>query len=283
MSDQSFISRFFSFERQYPGVRKWVWKSIYNFLAWRFKTPEWIFMNYGYAELADDEANKLGWSAVQLAEHDEPNRYFIQLYHHLIQDHDLTGLRVLEVGSGRGGGSAWIARSQSVEQMVGVDLSSKAVQFCQKRHAFERLQYQQGDAENLPFNAGSFDIVINLESSHHYPSFTQFLAQVDKVLKPGGFLLLADYRDAPEVVEFQSLVKNSPFTMLKEEDITDNVVAALALDDERKQQLINKYVPTFLKHMVRTFAGMSGTEVYQRFADRRLIYLNYVLQKPSNN
>lgn len=49
-----------------------------------------------------------------------------------------------------------------------------------------------GDCENLPFEAETFDVVINSQSFHHYPNPDAFFASVYKVLKPGGCLILRD-------------------------------------------------------------------------------------------
>ena len=59
-------------------------------------------MNYGYAPL-DPQTEKL-----VLDDADESDRYCIQLYQHVASAVDRLGLSVLEVGSGRGGGSGYI-------------------------------------------------------------------------------------------------------------------------------------------------------------------------------
>ena len=51
-----------------------------------------------------------------------------------------------------------------------------------------------GNAESLPFADESFDAVINVEASHGYPDFPRFLAEVARVLRPGGHFLYADFR-----------------------------------------------------------------------------------------
>lgn len=55
-------------------------------------------MNYGFVALEPDV------SELDLAEEDENDRYFLQLYNHVATAVDLKGKQVLEVGSGRGGG-----------------------------------------------------------------------------------------------------------------------------------------------------------------------------------
>ena len=56
----------------------------------------------------------------------------------------------------------------------------------------------QGDSERLPFADGSFDVVTCANSFHHYPHQDRAVAEMRRVLRPGGRLMLIDgYRDAP--------------------------------------------------------------------------------------
>ena len=77
----------------FPSLKKWFWKKWYTVLANKADDPDLRFMNYGYF------SEKL---ALTLNDEDEKDRYSIQLYHHVASQIDLTGLQVLEVGSGRG-------------------------------------------------------------------------------------------------------------------------------------------------------------------------------------
>ena len=56
------------------------------------------------------------------------------------------------------------------------------------------LAFEVGDAERMPFPDASFDAVVNVESSHCYPSMPAFLSEVRRVLRPGGHFLYADLR-----------------------------------------------------------------------------------------
>src|SRR6266850_5107379 len=120
-------------------VRFW-----YQMLVVLDRKREITFMNYGYADL---DPNARGLS---LSEGEGDNRYSIQLYHHLAAAVDLTGKDVVEVGSGRGGGASYIARNLKPRSMRGIDLSDKAVDFCNTYYDTEGLSFTQGDAENLP-------------------------------------------------------------------------------------------------------------------------------------
>ncbi|HIE02449.1 MAG TPA: class I SAM-dependent methyltransferase [Thiotrichaceae bacterium] len=271
-SIRTVIPRFFNFERRFPRLRKTVWKGLYGFLAWRFPTEEWFFMNYGYAYANPEEQP-------ELLPEDEKNSYFIHLYAQTLQPVELAHQDILEVGSGRGGGSEWIARTQNVKSMTSVDLSSNAISLCQKNHKLPNLTFKQGDAEKLPFPDHAFDIVLNIESSHHYPSMPTFLQEVKRVLKPGGYFCLADYRDLPEVEDFKQHLDASGLERLQLIDITDNVIKALDLTNDVKQNMIERQVPRFLLDAFKTFAAVKDTEVYNRFVDGRLIYLSTLLRK----
>src|SRR5438128_7136336 len=168
---------FFYIERNGLFLREYIWKIFYSYLAKKYPNDDCVFMNYGYF---DAEMN----NSLVLKTDDERNRYFIQLYEQVIKDQTLQNKNILEVGSGRGGGCAYIASEKTPAKIVGMDLSKSAIEFCMKRYRFNNLEFQQGSAGNIPFSDHSFDVVINVESSHHYPSFDQFLKEAYRVLRP---------------------------------------------------------------------------------------------------
>ena len=64
----------------------------------------------------------------------------------------------------------------------------------------EGCEFVVGDAGVLPFEDGSFDAVITSNSFHHYPHPKHFFAEVKRVLRPGGRLILRDYTSNDFVV-----------------------------------------------------------------------------------
>ena len=230
-------------------------------------------MNYGYM----DEPG----APLKLDRADEPDRCCIQLYNHVAGAVDLAGRNVLEVGSGRGGGASFIARYLRPGKMVGVDLSANAVDFSRKRHHWDGLEFEQGDAEHLPFGNETFDAVVNVESSHCYPSLEKFLAEIRRVLRKGGHFLYADFRECSAVDEWRGCLEKSGLQLLREDDITAQVVAALDTDNKRKLALIEKLVPRPLRPSFLDFAAVQGSSVYESFRMRKLVYLRFVLQKNS--
>ena len=136
-----------------------------------------------------------------------------------------------------------------------------------------------GDAEHLPFADGSFDAVVNVESSHCYPFFEAFLSEVRRVLRPGGHFLYADFRGTGEVEAWRSALRNSGMTVIRETDITSNVLAALDRDHDRKAELIRRLIPRFLQPSFVDFAALRGSAIYTAFQSRKLHYWSFVLQK----
>ena len=117
------------------------------------------FMNFGYAHLNSHDRG------IDLSCEDEEHRYSIQLYHHVASAIDWTGLEALELGSGRGGGAAYITNNFKPKSYIGIDMTSSAVDFSTWRYAGEGLSFLQCNAEALPFEKTSFDVVINIEAS----------------------------------------------------------------------------------------------------------------------
>jgi len=229
-------------------------------------------MNYGFAD-PDGEP-------LPLTEADESDRYFIQLYHHVATAVDLSGTSILEVGSGRGGGASYVARCLGPASVTGLDYSAEAVAFCKEIHRAENLVFREGDAESLCFGDDAFDVVLNVESSHCYGSMDTFCREVFRVLKPGGFFTWADFREVGPAKKLESQFESAGFEITSQAEITPQVLHALDLISETKQDSINRMVPRVLRSAFRDFAGVKDSKVYTLFKDRHMVYSKFLLRKP---
>ncbi len=256
-----------------PKFRRLMMKSWYETLVVLDRERDITFMNYGYSGLDSSPGE------ISLNDGEQANRYCIQLYHHVAGAIDLSGKDVVEVGSGRGGGASYIARYLRPRSMTGIDFSKKAIEFCRKYYSVDGLSFLQGDAENLPLDDNSVDVIINLESSHCYGSMTKFLSEVHRVLRPGGHFLFSDHRDHDKLNLLREQLKDSGLSLVKETDITRNVVAALDLDNERKQRMIAQKCPRVLRREAEEFAAMKGSRAYETFKSGYSRYLSFVLHK----
>ena len=75
-----------------------------------------FFMNYGFASENGTFDN------LKLSPEDEGNRYFIQLYDFVTRNYDMKDKDVLEVGSGRGGGAAFLAKYKKPKKYIASDI-----------------------------------------------------------------------------------------------------------------------------------------------------------------
>lgn len=98
-------------------------------------------------------------------------------------------LDVVDVASGEGYGSALLA--QVARSVVGIELSEEAVAHAQRGYVAPNLRYQQGDARKLPLENASADVVVSFETLEHFFEHDLFIAEVQRVLRPTGFLILS--------------------------------------------------------------------------------------------
>jgi ubiquinone/menaquinone biosynthesis C-methylase UbiE len=227
-------------------------------------------MNYGFS----DKNQK-----VTLSEENEPNRYSIQLYHHLATETDIKDKDIAEIGCGRGGGLHYINENFSPATAKGVDLNERAISFCNDHYTAGNISFLQGDAQNLSLKDNSYDVVFNVESSHRYPDMKAFLGEVSRILRKDGYFLFTDFRYDYEIEDMKKELETSGLTVLKERMITQEVVEALKLDDQRRRDLVKKLTPKFLHKIALNFAGTVGSETYNQFDTRKYIYFSYVLKK----
>lgn len=262
-------------------TQKRVLKIVYQGLNQLLRRSGTAFLNYGYAPLD-------GAAALELPSELEADRYGVQLYEMVAGAVPLRGLDVLEVGCGRGGGAAFLFARHAPASLTGLDLAANAVAHCHRAHARPGLCFLTGDAERLPFPDNSFDAVVNVESSHCYPSMPRFLAEVARVLRPGGVLLFADLRHArlddhdrsmiTDVARLREQVGASGLRVDEDEDITANVVRALELDAPRRRALIHGTAPKAMRPQLLEFAGVPGSGLYRAFSRREVRYVRMVLR-----
>jgi SAM-dependent methyltransferase len=230
-------------------------------------------MNYGYAPIP-------AAPSLPLEPAEEPERFGLQLYLFTASAVPLQGARVLEVGCGRGGGAAYLQRALRPATMTAIDFSENAVRLCQQRYPEPGLEFRVGNAERLPFPAASFDAVVNVESSHCYGSIEAFLREVQRVLKPGGHFLYADFRDRDKLDLWRAQLRATGMQIVRETNITANVLAALDADHERRLALIQKLIPKRLLAAFKDFAAVQGSLVYELFRTGEMQYFHFVLCNP---
>ena len=101
---------------------------------------------------------------------------------------------VLEIGTGMGADHAEWAKSEP-KSLTGIDLTPRAIEHTKKR--FELLglnsDLKTADAEQLPFENESFDLVYSFGVLHHSPNTPQAVDEIFRVLRPGGVTKIMIY------------------------------------------------------------------------------------------
>ena len=104
------------------------------------------------------------------------------------------GSAALEVGCGPGHLAARLAEHGLV--VTGVDLDPAMIERARsnaaRSSAGSRLSFVAADVANLPFEDASFDVVVSTLSMHHWADARAGLAEVARVLRPGGRALVWD-------------------------------------------------------------------------------------------
>jgi len=118
----------------------------------------------------------------------------------VLQDHlgsRLSDARLLDVGASTGIIDAYMAHS--VADVVGIDIDRDAIEHATRNYPRANLRFLQGDAMRLAFADNAFDVVLCMHVYEHVPSAELVMAEIYRVLKPGGVC----YFSAGNVVQWK--------------------------------------------------------------------------------
>ncbi len=136
----------------------------------------------------------LAWTGERLTSEAGQQVEVEHLHRYLFARTLCRGLDVLDVASGEGYGSAFLA--QTARSVVGVELDKQAVEHSRTSYIAPNLRFLEGDARRLPLPDGCIDVVISFETIEHFYEHGVFLAEVRRVLRPGGrFIVSSPERD----------------------------------------------------------------------------------------
>lgn len=194
---------------------------------------------------------------------------------------------VLDVGAGNGYVLSRYARAGA--SVSGVDIAPSAIELCRKRFEYQELSgdFRVAQAESLPFPDATFDCVCSMGVLHHVSDTARAVAEIHRVLKPGGRLIVMFYHRHSAQYQFKyrlvRLLKGrSMQEMVNEFDGAGNprgdvysrrelraVLSAFEIDDMFVGFLTGSMLLPRIGHripdaLLRPFAPLFGWNLYAR-------------------
>lgn len=122
----------------------------------------------------------------------------------VLERHDLTGKAVLDIGCGAGGIDLALVGNHGAAYVTGIDVEdpvlARARQLVDAAGLAARVGLVKVVPGPLPFPPATFDVVFSKDSIVHIPDKLALMAEVARVLKPGGWFLASDWLIGTETV-----------------------------------------------------------------------------------
>jgi ubiquinone/menaquinone biosynthesis C-methylase UbiE len=190
----------------------------------------------------------------------------------------LQDAEMLDVGCGMGGKTVWYAEA-GARHVTGIDIdpdhAGPAGRFVSDRSLAERVRIICGDAMRMPFPDGTFSVVTANDSMEHFADPAAALAELARVLRPGGHLYLYftpwrsplgshlyDHVKIPwcNVVLPRSILYGTLHRSVLEEELARSGEAATELAQERYEEIIRYYENDINGITVRRFHEIVDAE-----------------------
>lgn len=161
------------------------------------------------------------------------------------QDCSLAG-RVLEIGGGSGAMAEAIIHSHGQVNLTTTDVDPAMIQAAQRSLTGLPIEARQADATALPFADESFDMVVSFLMLHHVVEWEQAVAEVARVLRPGGLFVGYDLLSS-RVAGWLHRVDGSPHRLI-EADAFESALEQAGLDPLRLRSTGGGLVLRFVVH-----------------------------------
>lgn len=161
-------------------------------------------------------------------------------------------IKVLDIGCGNG--ALLNALSERIESGAGVDESAKILGRARQRNSqISNLRFEIIEGPTLPFGDASFDVVISL-MSFRYLDWDPLLAEIKRVTKPGGKLLIIDMVTVPvRTSEYPRLLRDKVRTVLDQKKNTKFNAALQKLVSHPDWKKMLEYNPIRSEHEMKWY------------------------------
>ena len=107
----------------------------------------------------------------------------------------IEDMNVLEVGCAHGVGTQILLDRWNAKKVYAMDLDEDMLKIARKRltgYSEDRLELNIGDVTRIDAENESYDAVVNFAAIHHVPDWQSALAEIARILKPGGFFIFQE-------------------------------------------------------------------------------------------
>lgn len=215
--------------------------------------------------------------------------------------------KILNIGSGRGGADRFLSKKYSA-QITGLDLSQNQIKHARQNNSqseFPNISYIQGSMTSLPFPDCIFDIIWIQESFFHCNNKGKAMAEFQRVLKPGGKIVMEDTalgnKEASQEVmetfgkrvniseiltpeEYETLARQTGLNPVIRKDLTKNLEKTYHSITEHIQKNfgeIRTKVPQKYQEKLSSYFGFPESERLAR--EGKLACYAFIFQKPTNS
>jgi len=149
------------------------------------------------------------------------------------------GGEILDVGTGPARQPIALCRAERHVRILGVDLAGPMLELARRNVAeaelTDRIRFARGDAKNLPFPDGRFAAVLCNTIVHHIPDPSPALAEMARLVAPGGTLFVRDLARPDDPADLDALVERHAGSEppAAKAMFRDSLHAALTLDEVR--------------------------------------------------
>jgi phosphoethanolamine N-methyltransferase len=195
----------------------------------------------------------------------------------VLEDLDLAGKRVLDIGCGTGAIVLLLARDHGAAEVVGIDVEDTVCRIARERAEAaglaDRIEIVKVHPGPFPFPDESFDIVFSKDSIIHIPDKEGLAAEVFRILKPGGHFAASDWLishdgdPSPEMARYIEL-EGLDFAMASPERYA-RALRAAGFEDVRTVNR-NPWYLDVARHELDILTGPRNAEFGERFGPKLL-------------
>ncbi len=193
--------------------------------------------------------------------------------------------KVLDLGCGVGGTLIYLAENKG-NSGLGITLVKKQVtksrQAAKKHKVLDKINFLQADFSKTKLESNSFDVIISMESAGYAIDKTFFLAEVYRLLRPGGRYIIADFFKTTDDLGFEGekivseLLNGWAANSYTTSRVYGNLMSKVGLKNIRNKDITNNIIPSS-KILYKAFLlGITPAKIGQFIGIRNKIQLGNI-------